>query len=102
MDRAQLPFQAAGLDVPSYVTNGNHDALVQGNENGEAAFEDVALGCFKALGSTAVPRPGQPPDGLDPSLLLTPSAAHMLVPPDPLRRFMDKRQIKAEYGANGE
>ena len=35
MDRAQLPFQAAGLDVPSYVTNGNHDGLVQGNEDGQ-------------------------------------------------------------------
>jgi uncharacterized repeat protein (TIGR01451 family) len=102
MDRAQLPFTAAGLDVPSYVTNGNHDALVQGNENGEPAFEDIALGCFKALGTTAVPLPGQPPDGLDPSVLLNPSAAHMLVPPDPLRRFVDKRQIKAAYAANGE
>ena len=38
---------------------------------------------------------------LDPSVLLSPSSAHMLVPPDPLRRFVDKRQIKAEYAANG-
>ena len=95
MDRAQLPFQAAGLDVPSYVTNGNHDGLVQGNENGEAAFEDIATGCFKALGTTASF------SGLDPSVLLLPSAG-MLVPPDPLRRFVDKRQIKAEYAANGQ
>ena len=35
MDRAQLPFTPAGLNVPSYVTNGNHDGLVQGNEDGE-------------------------------------------------------------------
>ena len=52
MDRAQLPFTPAGLDVPSYVTNGNHDGLVQGNQVGNAAFEDIATGCFKALGST--------------------------------------------------
>ncbi|MGH2978539.1 MAG: hypothetical protein ACRDLQ_02740 [Solirubrobacterales bacterium] len=96
MDRAQLPFTAAGLDVPSYVTNGNHDALAQGNEDGNAAFEDIAMGCFKALGTTSTPT------GLDPSVLLTPSSAHMLVPPDPLRRFINKRQIKAEYAANAE
>jgi uncharacterized repeat protein (TIGR01451 family) len=95
MDRAQLPFQAAGLDVASYVTNGNHDGLVQGNENGEAAFEDIATGCFKALGTTASF------SGFDPSALLSPSAG-MLVPPDPLRRFVNKRQIKAEYAANGQ
>jgi uncharacterized repeat protein (TIGR01451 family) len=96
MDRAQLPFTAAGLDVPSYVTNGNHDGLVQGNQAGNEAFEDIAMGCFKALGTTTSFT------GLDPSILLSPSSAHMLVPPDPLRRFIDKRQIKAEYAANGQ
>ena len=101
MDRAQLPFTPAGLDVPSYVTNGNHDGLVQGNEDGNLAFEDIATGCFKALGSTSSPVPGQPPDGLDPSLLLTPSVG-MLVPPDPQRRFVDKKQIKQIYGANNQ
>ena len=101
MDRAQLPFTAAGLSVPSYVTNGNHDGLVQGNQAANPAFEDIAMGCFKALGSTSSPAPGQPPDGLDPSLLLTPSVG-MLVPPDPLRRFVDKKQIKQIYGANGQ
>ena len=100
MDRAQLPFTAAGLSVPSYVTNGNHDGLVQGNQSGNAAFEDIATGCFKALGSTSSPVPGTPPDGLDPSVLLTPSAG-MLVPPDPQRRFVDKKQIKQIYGENG-
>ena len=96
MDRAQLPFQAAGLSVPSYVTNGNHDGLVQGNQEGNAAFEDIATGCFKALGTTTSYT------GLDPTVLLSPSSAFMLVPPDPLRRFVDKRQIKAEYAANGQ
>jgi uncharacterized repeat protein (TIGR01451 family) len=96
MDRAQLPFQAAGLNVPSYVTNGNHDGLVQGNQEGNTAFEDIATGCFKALGTTASVT------GLDPNALLAPSSAFMLVPPDPLRRFIDKRQIKSEYAANGQ
>ena len=63
MDRAQLPFQAAGLDVPSYVTNGNHDGLVQGNQDGNAAFEDIATGCFKALGTDRRRTPGLDPIG---------------------------------------
>ncbi len=71
MDRAQLPFQAAGLDVPSYVTNGNHDGLVQGNQDGNAAFEDIATGCFKALGSTSTSFTGPRPR----PVLLSPSSA---------------------------
>jgi uncharacterized repeat protein (TIGR01451 family) len=94
MDRAQLPFQAAGLNVPSYVTNGNHDALAQGNQSGNTSFEDIAMGCFKALGTTTAYTVN------DPRVLLSPSSAFMLVPPDPARRFVDKRQIKAAYAAN--
>ena len=95
MDRAQLPFQAAGLDVPSYVTNGNHDVLIQGNEDANAAFEDIATGCFKALGTTLGTT------GLDPAALLAPSGG-MLVPPDPGRRYVDKRQVKAVYSGGGD
>jgi uncharacterized repeat protein (TIGR01451 family) len=94
MDRAQQAFTPAGLDVPSYVTNGNHDGLVQGNQSKNAAFEDIATGCFKALGTTTSV------SGLDPSALLSPSSAAMLVPPDPLRRYVDKRQVKQIYAAN--
>jgi hypothetical protein len=86
----------------SYVTNGNHDGLVQGNASANAAYEDLATGCLKILGSTQSPIPGLPePDGLDPSVLLAPPSASMLVPPDPLRRFADKRQVKSIYAANG-
>ena len=31
MERAQAPFTAAGLDVPWYISRGNHDGLIQGN-----------------------------------------------------------------------
>ena len=31
LDRAQAPFQAAGLKVPWYISRGNHDGLIQGN-----------------------------------------------------------------------
>jgi hypothetical protein len=99
LDRAQtLTFSPAGLTVPSYAINGNHDPLVQGNEDPVAAFEDIGTSCLKMLASTAAPAfPGVP----DPSVLLAPPAASTLVPPDPLRRYVSKPQIKAVYGANG-
>jgi uncharacterized repeat protein (TIGR01451 family) len=96
MDRAQqLTISPAGLDMPWYLTNGNHDVLVQGNEDAIGQFERIAMGCEKVLASTSQPTAGS----LDLDTLLTPSRT-MLVPPDPLRRYVDKRQIKAVYGAN--
>ena len=59
MDRAQsLTFTPVGLrrgdtPVPTYLSNGNHDGLVQGNEDAIKAFEDIATGCFKVARSTA-------------------------------------------------
>ena len=101
LDRAQtLPLTPAGLDVPSYWSNGNHDVLVQGNEDANQAFETIATGCFKALGTTIVPGSFPGPDALDPRVLLAPTAAGMLVPHDPLRRFVSKVQMKAILGAN--
>jgi hypothetical protein len=99
MDRAQtLAITPAGTAVPSYVTNGNHDPLVQGNEDPIAAFESVATGCLKMLASTAEPaNPGVP----DPSVLLAPPAASTLVPPDPTRRYVSKPQIKAIMKEHG-
>jgi hypothetical protein len=75
MDRAQASFAASGLDVPSYVAFGNHDALVQGNQAANSSFEEVATGCTKALGEGAT----------------------MLVPPDPKRRFVSKAQFKQVF-----
>jgi len=74
MDRAQQPFQAAGLDVPSYVAFGNHDGLVQGNQAANAAFEEVATGCTKTM-----------------------EGAPALVPPDPARRYVSKAQFKQVF-----
>jgi hypothetical protein len=96
MDRAQqIELDAAGLDGPSYVTNGNHDGLVHGNEDGNPAFEDIAMGCFKATASATQAFL------LDPNVLLNPSAG-FFVPPDPKRRFVDKVQTKAIYKETGE
>jgi hypothetical protein len=99
MDRAQrLTITPAGTAVPSYLTNGNHDPLAQGNEDPIEAFESIATGCLKTLASTVQPGPGV----LDPNVLLAPAAASTLVPPDPLRRYVSKPQIKAVYGENGQ
>ena len=56
MDRGQQAVHApAGLNVPSYVAFGNHDALVQGNAAANAAFEQVATGCLKPIGPVSNP-----------------------------------------------
>jgi len=97
MDRAQqIEIDPEGLDVPSYVTNGNHDVLTQGNEDANNEFERIATGCLKVLASTAE---GVPPD---PNVLLAPASAAITVPRDPLRRAVAKPQIKAIYGANDQ
>ena len=103
MDRAQqIEFAPEGLDVPFYITNGNHDVLVQGNEDANVAFEDIATGCFKALGTVNDPTTAPDMDGPDPRALLSPLEVGMLVPPDPDRRFVSKPQIKEVYGETDE
>jgi metallophosphoesterase (TIGR03767 family) len=105
LDRAQQPFTAAGLAVPSYVTFGNHDALVQGNQAANASFEAVATGCVKPM-SPAVSDPDTLAgalEALDPAnllgLLATNPTSVSLVPPDPRRQFVSKAQYKAVFEA---
>ena len=96
MDRAQVPFQTPGLAVPSYVSFGNHDGLVQGNQAANASFEKVAVGCVK---------PFAPVPGLDgastlaqgPLLLNSVPPKAGIVPPDPNRQYVSKSQYKALY-----
>ena len=103
MDRAQQPFVAAGLKVPSYMAFGNHDALVQGNAAANAGYESVATGCVKPM-SPAVSDPDTlggglsalSPAGLQ-GLLLTNPQSLALVPPDPKRRFVSKDQYKQVF-----
>ena len=96
MDRAQKSFEASGLDVPSYVAFGNHDALVQGNQAANSSFEQIATGCLKpmegALGGLTDPTQATPEE-LE-ALLLSDPTAFSWVPPDPDRRFVSKAQFK--------
>ena len=96
MDRAQLGFDAVGLDVPTYVVFGNHDALAQGNQKAIQPFEAVGVGCVKPL--VPVGDLTEVADVLDPGYLAglaqTNPSQVMLVPPDERRRYVDKRQYK--------
>lgn len=81
MDRAQVPFEAAGLTRPSYVSFGNHDGTVQGNIHALKALDDVARGCIKPLALTGI---------ADLAGLLTSPGRSIVVPPDPERGFADR------------
>ena len=102
MDRAQsLTFTPVGLrrngaPVPTYLTNGNHDGLVQGNEDAIRAFEDLATGCFKIAQSTAtLPIRPEP----DPNQLFSPALGFAVRPDEPGRRFVDRVELKRIYSS---
>jgi metallophosphoesterase (TIGR03767 family) len=108
MDRAQLAFTASGLKVPSYVAFGNHDALVQGNAAANAAFEQVATGCLKPMGPVSNPENASAllssllnPTNLLASFLTSPQNT-ILVPGDPNRRFVSKKQYKDIFKAGSQ
>jgi metallophosphoesterase (TIGR03767 family) len=99
MDRAQQSFPAAGVKVPTYVSFGNHDALVQGNQAANGSFEQIATGCLKPM----APTPNQTDlagvlGSLTPenvlAMLATDPNNVALVPPDPKRQYVSKAQYK--------
>jgi hypothetical protein len=103
MDRAEQPFSAEGLQVPSYVVLGNHDGLVQGNASAGRSFEDVATGCQKEVA------PSQQISDLQSAIQnMTPAnlaalaqsdpSKVALVPPDTQRQFVSTAQYKALHG----
>jgi metallophosphoesterase (TIGR03767 family) len=108
MDKAQQAFTAAGLDVPSYVAFGNHDALVQGNAAANIAFEQVATGCLKPIGPVPNPENAQAlltsllnPTNLLATLLTKPQNL-VFVPGDPKRQFVSKKQYKDIFKAGSQ
>ena len=102
MDRAQsLAFVPVGLrrgdmPVPTYLSNGNHDGLVQGNEDAIAAIEELATGCFKVAASTAALPVGPEPD---PNQLFSPGIGFAVRPDEPGRRFVDRVELKRIYSS---
>ena len=88
MDRAQQPFSAAGLNVPSYVAFGNHDGLTQGNAAENAGYEAIATGCLKPFAPV-------PLADLQPAFLSTTSQQVAAVPPDPNRQTVSDEQYRA-------
>ena len=104
MDRAQVPFVAEGLDVPSYVVLGNHDALAQGNQKAILPFELVGTGCIKPI--VPVADLTEIANVLDPEYLLGLVASNpeqvMLVPPDRRRQYVDRMQYKERFDTGAQ
>lgn len=86
MDRAQVPFDTPGLRVPSYVSFGNHDGVVQGNVAANAVYDALAKGCVKPLAFGL---------GLLPSALSTSPQRALVVPPDPRRELVGRPDYMA-------
>ena len=70
------PFQPVGFGtIPWYGIFGNHDGLVQGNQNRNAALDAVATGCTKASSSSSSRN----------------------VPSDPRRHLLTKREYMQQH-----
>jgi len=104
MNRAQRPFKAAGLKVPSYMVYGNHDSLVQGNAWGSQVFNEIATGCLKPVNDDPL-NSGRPTGPLL-NFVINPAFTaqdllnirtgepkyFMEVPPDPDRHLLSKKE----------
>jgi metallophosphoesterase (TIGR03767 family) len=107
MERAQAPFTAAGLDVPWYISRGNHDGLIQGNAPGSAElFRAIAVGCLKVFPNTAFdPKrfEGASDDELfaafgDQAFIAQLLQSARKVAPDPDRRIISKAEYRRLVG----
>ena len=107
MDAAQAPFRAKGLDVPWYIARGNHDGLIQGNAPASTElFRAIATSCTKVFPSAAAD-PAQfagADEGAlyrrlsDPAFIGALLGGAKVVPPDPDRRIIDKREYRRIVG----
>ena len=102
LERAQVPFDAQGLDVPWIISRGNHDGLLQGNAPASTdLFRAIAVGCTKIFPSTVIdPAQFAGDDEAavferfnDPAFIAQLLAAARAVPPDPDRRIVSKAGV---------
>jgi metallophosphoesterase (TIGR03767 family) len=107
MERAQAPFTAAGLDVPWYISRGNHDGLIQGNAPASTElFRAIATGCLKVFPSPAFDPAqfaGASDEELfaafgDPNFISQLIASGRSVAPDPDRRIVSKAEYRQLIG----
>jgi metallophosphoesterase (TIGR03767 family) len=107
MDRAQMQFEAEGLNVPWYTSRGNHDGLVQGNAPANDLLRTIATGCLKVFpGNSIDPQTLIGRDFVeifnqlrDPAFLSQLLASGVLVSPDPERRFVGREEFKTLHGS---
>ena len=107
MDRAQARFTAAGLDVPWFISRGNHDGLIQGNAPASTdLFRAIAVGCLKIFpNATFDPAAfeGASDEELfavlgDPAQVVQLLGGARTVAPDPARRIISKQEYRAVVG----
>lgn len=107
LDAAQAPFDAAGLDVPWYISRGNHDGLVQGNAPASTdLFRSIAVGCLKVFPTPEVDPAlfkGSSESAVfqrfnDPAFIQSLLAGAKLVPPDPERAIVSKSEYRDLVG----
>ena len=110
LERAQVPFTAVGLNVPWYISRGNHDGLVQGNAPASTdLFRAIAVGCLKVLPNAAFD-PAQFEGATDDELfaafgnqqfILTLLNNASRVAPDPARRIISKVEYRRLIRGHG-
>jgi metallophosphoesterase (TIGR03767 family) len=107
LEAAQRPFQAAGLDMPWYISRGNHDGLIQGNAPAsEDLFRAIATGCLKVFPNSAFdPKRFEGASDAelfaafgDPAFIQQLLAGGKTVAPDPDRRVISKREYRSIVG----
>ena len=109
MDRAQQPFVAEGLRTPWYSVMGNHDQQRQGILGRPHALLDrVSSGCHKTFPGLFDARglAGRPAAAIFSQLasgrtLDVLSRDRRLVPPDPERRVLSKRELRDMHAGPG-
>jgi metallophosphoesterase (TIGR03767 family) len=103
LERAQTPFDAKGLDVPWYISRGNHDGLIQGNAPASTdLFRAIAVGCLKVFPNSQIDPAafaGASESELfarfsDPNFIASLLAGGRRVPPDPNRRIISKSEYR--------